>query len=315
MITNKDRYRKFCKKEEHLPLFFYPEWLDAVVCEGGNWDVCLSMTNDEVQAALPYYLDRKYGFNMIVMPPLTPYLGPYIKYPEEQKYAKKLSYEKQVCEELISQLPKVDFFEMDFPPYIANWLPFYWSNFDQITRYTYIINDLSDTDKIFSDFRSNIRREIRKAEKSLKVVESEDISQLYHLCERMYSSNDKAFNFSSNYLKKLYNVCKENNSCKLLFAMDSKDNIHSGILLAWDKNSSYYLVGATNPNYKNSGAMSFLMWECIKRSSQFVNTFNFEGSMVESVERFFRSFGAVQTPYFNIKKTNSVLLKYWELMR
>ena len=33
-----------------------------------------------------------------------------------------------------------------------------------------------------------------------------------------------------------------------------------------------------------------------------VQIYNFEGSMIESVERFFRAFGAIQTPYFQITK-------------
>jgi hypothetical protein len=55
--------------------------------------------------------------------------------------------------------------------------------------------------------------------------------------------------------------------------------------------------------------MSLLMWEAIQRSSRSSKEFNFEGSMLEEVERFFRGFGAKQVPYFIIKKTNSRILK------
>jgi hypothetical protein len=34
--------------------------------------------------------------------------------------------------------------------------------------------------------------------------------------------------------------------------------------------------------------------------------------MIEPVERFFRAFGAIQTPYFAISKTNSKLLKIYQ---
>ena len=33
-----------------------------------------------------------------------------------------------------------------------------------------------------------------------------------------------------------------------------------------------------------------------------IHTFDFEGSMLEGVEGFFRSFGGVQTPYFRLSK-------------
>ena len=40
-----------------------------------------------------------------------------------------------------------------------------------------------------------------------------------------------------------------------------------------------------------------------------ISYFDFEGSMIEPVERSFRQFGAKQTPYFSVSKTPSRLLK------
>ena len=41
--------------------------------------------------------------------------------------------------------------------------------------------------------------------------------------------------------------------------------------------------------------MSLLMWKSIELASEKVDLFDFEGTMKESVERFFRGFGGVQT--------------------
>ena len=51
------------------------------------------------------------------------------------------------------------------------------------------------------------------------------------------------------------------------------------------------------------------MWEAIQFASTVTQRFDFEGSMMEPVEKFFRAFGATQTPYFSISKTPSRLLK------
>jgi len=37
--------------------------------------------------------------------------------------------------------------------------------------------------------------------------------------------------------------------------------------------------------------------------------YDFEGSMIEPIEEFFHSFGAVQKPYFEISKTSSRSMK------
>ncbi|KZZ15518.1 hypothetical protein A3751_17170 [Oleiphilus sp. HI0080] len=45
------------------------------------------------------------------------------------------------------------------------------------------------------------------------------------------------------------------------------------------------------------------MWEAIKFASTVTKRFDFEGSMIEPIERFFRGFGAMQKPYFQISHT------------
>ena len=42
--------------------------------------------------------------------------------------------------------------------------------------------------------------------------------------------------------------------------------------------------------------------EALKLLTTKTKIFNFEGSMIEPVERFFRAFGAIQKPYFQITK-------------
>ena len=137
-------------------------------------DVALIEKNGEVIASMPYYLTKKGLFTCITMPPLTQTMGPYIKYPDEQKYAKKLSYEKEMMNGLIDQLPKVDYFCQNFHHSVTNWLPFYWRGFSQTTRYTYV-NSNSQT---LEAFQSNIKTDIKKAEKKVQVQSVDSIDEI-----------------------------------------------------------------------------------------------------------------------------------------
>ena len=47
----------------------------------------------------------------------------------------------------------------------------------------------------------------------------------------------------------------------------------------------------------------------VRRVVLLAPAFDFEGSMIESVERFFRAFGGQQRPYFHVTKTSSRLMK------
>ena len=161
MKTNKETYQAFCDNQP-IPIFSQYWWLDAV-CVDAEWDVALIEKGGDVVASMPYYINKKGPFKLITMPPLTQTMGPYIKYPEGQKYARKLAYEKEMMTNLIDQLPKVDYFCQNFHSSITNWLPFYWKGFEQSTRYSYVISEFNEEIELV--FQENIRREIKKAKK------------------------------------------------------------------------------------------------------------------------------------------------------
>ena len=57
------------------------------------------------------------------------------------------------------------------------------------------------------------------------------------------------------------------------------------------------------------------MWEAIKFAKKLgIKYFDFEGSMVPQIERYFRGFGGKLTPYYRINKAKlplEILLKFY----
>lgn len=307
-MTNKEIFKKWCENHPEIPLFLQSTWME-IVAKPEQWDVAIVGTGNEIQAFMPYFKKRKLKFDIITVPPLTPYMGPWIHYPEGQKEATKLSFEKKMMEQLIDQLPKTDKFIQYFHPSITNWLPFYWKDFQQSTRYTYVLDDLTDSEALFNNLQGNIRREIAKAQKTLTIDEATDVQSLHQLKAEDYAAKGEEINYSEDFFSNIFFHLNAKNACKAWKAVDTKGDVIASLLLVWDDESAYYLAGAVDPKKKNTGAMSLLMWTAIQFSAGVTNSFNFEGSMVEPIERFFRSFGAKQTPYFEIRKTDSKLLK------
>lgn len=306
-MNNRLRFKEFCETEKEIPIFLTYGWLNTVA--PSNWDVVLEESAGEIKAFLPYTIQKRFGFTLIELPELTPWGGIWIKYPQGQKYVNRLGYEKDVFNSLIKKLPKFDSLIQKFTPEISNWLPFYWNGYFQSTAYTYVIKDLENHENIFSQFTDSLRQKIRKAEKLIDIQSSPKIETLYTLNLKSYTARKIKLNFDETYLKKIYSYCLENNCGELLIAKDKLGNIHATSLFVWDKKSVYYLRGASDPAFKGSGAMGLLLWHAIKKYSPIVKEFNFEGSMNEEIERFFRGFGATQVPYLVIKKVNSKLLK------
>lgn len=312
-MTSKEKYREFCKKEKDIPIFSKDWWLDTV-CQESDWDVVLFEKGGEIWASLPYQKTKKAIFEIITMPKLTQTMGVYIKYPPKQKYYKKLSWEKEVMEILISNLPKVDYFSQNFDHSITNWLPFYWAGFEQTTRYTYIIENIS-IEELEKNFETDIRRRRRKAyEIGIKIIESEDIETFYKLNTMTFARKNIGISYSFEFVKNLFENCKENSAVKMYFAK-YQDEVIAVNFLVYDDNTVYYLMGGIDPSKKDLGAMDAIQFESIKFALESGRRFDFEGSMIESIEKYFRSFGAIQTPYFSISKTNSKLLKIRKLIK
>jgi hypothetical protein len=307
-VDNKTIFTDWCAQRSDIPIFMTPSWLDAA-SGAGQWDVAVVGQPNDLLGFMPWFQKRKLGFRIITMPPLTPYLGPWLHYPGGQKQPARLSFEKKVIEELLEQLPASDRFIQYFHPEINNWLPFKWAGFSQTSRCTYILPDLSDLHAIYTEMQGNIRREIKKAEQSLTVNQTDSVGTLYSLMRDDMAAKGEPLLFDLAHMQRVFHAAYAVGRASVFQAKDEKGVVAGCIMLVWDDRSAYYLAGACRPEFKTTGVMSLLLWQGISHSATVTKAFNFEGSIREPIERFFRAFGGIQTPYHEIRRTDSKVLK------
>ncbi|MEO5376487.1 MAG: GNAT family N-acetyltransferase [Magnetococcus sp. DMHC-6] len=198
--------------------------------------------------------------------------------------------------------PKYVIFVQHFSPKLQNWLPFYWAGFKQTTRITYNLYNLPDTQKIWDGMRSNIRGDIRKAQKQGIVVQSCTPEIALSMFAKTRSRQDRKAAYTDDFFINLYKSCKTRQAGECFAAFDPQGNPHAAAFLVWDKKKAYYLVGGGDSELRNSGATSLLIWNMIEFAAQRSDIFDFEGSVIKPVERFFRAFGAQQVPYHVVRK-------------
>lgn len=307
MSATKEKYRSFCRTED-LPVFLQDWWLDTVC--GDHWDVVVIEQSNEIVGVMPYHISSKAGMKLLNMPLLTSFLGPWIRYPQGQKYASRISHETDVLKKIVEQLPAFAFFRQRFHYSITNWLPFYWAGFEQTTRYSYMI-ELNDIERTFNELKSSVRGKIRKAEELVSVTDGRSVEDFYKLFSQTFERQRLKPPVSLDYLKKIDAALTLRNQRKIFFAVDPQGRIHSALYLIWDNASAYVHMIGENPELRNSGAGSLLIWKAIQytKNTLRLNTFDFLGSMIEPVETVRRAFGARQVPYFQLKKVNSFPLK------
>jgi hypothetical protein len=286
-VTSKEKYRQYCKKHS-VDLYANDWWLDAVC--GGDWDV---VEHDGDRLAFP--LKKKYGLKLIAQPKLTLGLA-----------AISPSSKKPDLEKLLELLPSFDLLDVYFLPESPR--DFQSKNFKIQSRITHRLTDLSDTKKVFSGFDSSRRQQIRKAEKNISVKALNDASVLFKMISLTFKRQSRKVPYSLDYVKKIYEACTMHDCGKILVAQDAEGNTHGACFIAWDNQTAYYIMGGSDPKFKSSAAYSLLMWEAIKESAKRSKQFDFCGSSIPSVAKFFKGFGSIETPYLHLKKVNSKAL-------
>lgn len=301
-MINKQKYREFSEKERTIPIFSKGWWMDAVC--GDDWDVILIEENNRIIGALPYYIISNNGIKEVRKAILTQNNGIWIGYLEDFKYEKKLSYENRIMNLAIDEIENLGIsrYQQYFHYSASNWLPFYWRGYSQTTRYTYVIEDTADLETIYLNFNSNIRKNLRKAEKLVNLKEDMDIDKFYYLNKMTFERQGLKIPYSLEMLKRLDSECSRRNVNKIYYCIDDKDNIHSSAYFVWDDESIYYLMSGTDPDYKSSQSLTLIIYEGIKLANRMNKKFDFEGSMKKNIEKFFRQFGGIQKPYNNIYK-------------
>ncbi len=285
-------------------LFQQPWWLDAVA--PGSWDAVTVEEGGRIAARLPYAIVRRLGLTLIATPKLTQCLGPWIE-PSEARYAKRLARERDLMHALIEGLPKGHLFWQNFHYSRTNWLPFYWKGFSQTTRYTYVLDDLSDPERVMASFQDKTRYEVRKALKKVSVRTDLGLDRFLELNAMTYRRQGRDLPYSTDLVRRLDAACDERSARRMFFAEDADGRCHAALYLVWDERSAYYLMSGADPELRSSGAGSLLLWEAIQFAAGVSAKFDFEGSMIEPVERVARSMGAEQRPYSLIYKPGRMM--------
>jgi len=316
MSTAKEAFAKLSKaKASNLPFSLHYEWWNEVVQK--DWEVAIVEEKGEVKAVWPYFVRKRGPWTLLCQPDFTPYGGPIFNYPDQQKTERKNSFEQKVGEQIIKALPKFAEMDINCQLSLSNTLPFIWSDFEDRKKFTHLLDLKQSEEDIWGNFRENIRRQIRKAEKSLSIESSEDALLIDRLLQSTFSGQTSDYPIQDKTVyQRILDYLEKHQCGQLLVARDQDRKEHACLLYIYDDHSAYYLIGGVDQKFKNSGAMSLLLWESIRRCKSKslelgsrLNHFNFEGSMIPAIEKYLRGFGGKLTPYSCLFKNQSLGLK------
>ena len=284
-MNNKEKYEHFCEKI-YVPIYSKPWWMDAV-CGKENWDIWLYEKGNNILAAMPYYLKKNGNYKYITKAPLTQNNGIIFNYPADgvMKNIAKQKFEEEVIVQACKFIKKLDLdvYEQQYHYDYTYYLPFFWNNYTIVPRINYVLENTSNVEELWENLSSNYRKNIKKGQKNSFVKQDLDKQKFYKEHEKIFQKQGLECPFSYPLWENLYNACKKNNVCKILYALDKDNNITSLLFLVWDEKSMYHLLGGSIPSYQKLESYNALTWTAIKMASYMGLKYDFEGSVIEKI--------------------------------
>lgn len=292
-----------------LPVFFQAWWLDAV-CEG-IWDVAIVQDDHgAILAALPYQIEKKWGFTLLRNPRLTPYLGP-VFFPDQSLKSglQQWDWEDEMIASLLQQLPKCDYCQFHSLPRFTNFLPFLHKGFRNTNRITYQIDLRQKEEAILEQMQKRRRRYIRNGDSELRIVSGAAYQDAFLDMHRKTFKNKKnQYPYSKAFLDQLMQVSTKQQAAKFWAITTLDGSLVAALWVVFDHATMYQLLSAYNEESSHHAAMSLLTWHAITEAQKMgLTTFDFEGSIHPGIEPFFRKFGGERVSFLAFEQYHSFL--------
>ncbi|MES2568224.1 MAG: hypothetical protein V4565_15225 [Bacteroidota bacterium] len=303
----------FCDKAEPvIGVFGSRKWLSIY----GKDLTLVGIYKDEHQLIGGfYYLNtKKMGCTFLKLPPYTPHCGLFFT-TDGKNNSSINNFSKEVMQEVCTYFmnKKSALTILAFPSAVIDFQPFIWNKFKVIPNYTYRIDLLRTLEDIKSHFDSKNRNAINKAIKE-EVIVKENVLGKEELFQFFISSlNTTDANIYEAELKNIFMTFSDDSNSFSVSAFKNNELL-GNVFCVFDKNTCYYLLGGIEKKSGIQGVNNLLIQASIIKAKELgCNTFDFEGSMLKGVEKFFRSFGPELVPYFTVNKASlplEILLKF-----
>lgn len=179
-----------------------------------------------------------------------------------------------------------------------------------IQRKNYLLPLHNDYKTIAESYSSNTKRNIAKARKrELNYVENIRLEE--YLAFKEENAKGIARKSQLKMLKSLIAYGQFHGFGKICAVYNQDNQLGAAAYFCRFKNRIIFFNAVSSPEGKQTGAMSLLLDTFIQRQAGQNLLLDFEGSMLEGLERFYKGFGAQRESYFQLKINRLPLLFKW----
>jgi len=296
---NNTLWNAFVETSPQGSIYHYTWYLD-IICP--DWSAIITSNGENWNAVLPLPCSKKMGVHYALQPIFAQYLGVLFR-PQTGKMATQWNNKKKWCKTILQSIPSsIKLFKFTFAPQFDYPLPFYWRDYELATKYSYWLSLKPSIEKLQQGFTTSVRQSILKCEKAgIRLQKTSNIHDIL-----TFAKTQKRFLSDGQYQKLpiLWEELQKRDKGLLVEMRDELGKLHTGGLFLKDKNRWINIFGCNpNPESKALRAGAAMLAQVIVMAKEAgMEYFDFEGSMLVGVERFYRNFGGSPVPYLLISK-------------
>lgn len=274
------------------------QWDGLVLSKGLSKGVPADSVDNDYEAVMPLTWNKKYGISYLYQPFLTAQLG---------IFGKNVSAE--LAEAFLKAVPS-QFRYWDIYLNFQNVFPLH--KFHLYQRTNFVLDLSKPYETIYSNYRENIQRNIRRAQqsgcKTIKDFEAEKVIGLAVAQMRTYTkeSSDNTERF-----RKVYNHLHSQGKAITYGIVSAMDELIASCVFLFSHNRAYYILVGNHPNGRTIGASHALIDAFIKDHAGKNMLLDFEGSDIRNLAFFYSSFGAVEEKFAGIKLNRLPFFLKW----
>ncbi len=296
--------------KQYADIYAWPEWVSSY---GSSIRFFLIKNEkDTVLGGWVAFEKKKWGLKMLITPPFASHCGLFLVHSKDSVFGVQ-SDKKKVLEAMCTflQASSYHYIKLDLPVSFDDIQPAIWKGMSYSVKYTYRLDLKRSKEDLWNNLHPNIRRKIEQTHEDGDYAVShikEDRNRVRDLFtaalkrtggkwdDELLGSilSSEALQFSTLYLQK---------------------DLVAAALHAGNGTTAFYLFGSNDREKSGTKGGARVIWESILLAKeQGYQVYDFEGSMIEGVEYFFRSFGGTITPTFVLKTGRGLwprLLSYY----
>ena len=296
-------YEALLARSRQRSVFAESWWLDAVTGSPDDWRPnLLRGASGDVRAAWPLPTRASRHGLVATGAPYTPFLGPLL--PDRDPGVARVSQDVELLEALAEQLDGHAHVEAACMPELDYWTPLAWHGFTQTTRTTWRLPANASLDDVRAGMRKGTRSTLSAAERDALAVSAGTVEDLLAACEATFASQDVGDVPARTVLERIARQSMERERGEVLVVHTADGVRASAGLFVWDDRWTWNLANGRIADSGATGAPTALLFAATGRALERGTGFDFEGSMLQPVEKFVRGFGGEPVAYSVVRRSS-----------